>query len=45
MSGSLQENPYISDVRQVEAHFSGSALSLHCVINTIYGEVSVDAGL
>ncbi len=41
----LQENPYISDVRQVEAHFSGSALSLHCVINTIYGEVSVDAGL
>lgn len=41
----LQENPYISDVQQVEAHFSGSALSLHCVINTIYGEVSVDAGL
>nr|WP_317324454.1 DUF2634 domain-containing protein [uncultured Flavonifractor sp.] len=41
----LQENPYISDVQQVEAHFSGSTLSLHCVINTIYGEVSVDAGL
>ena len=42
----LEVNPYITDVRQISVDFSGSTLSLKCLVDTIYGEVNVDvAGL
>ena len=41
----LKVNPYINDVTQISASFSGSTLSLQCVVSTIYGEVNVDVGL
>ena len=41
----LKVNPYINDVRQISVNFSGSTLSLQCVVSTIYGEVNVDVGL
>lgn len=41
----LTVNPYINDVQQIQVSFSGSTLSLRCVVSTIYGEVSVDVGL
>lgn len=39
----LTVNPYITDVRQIWADFSGATLRLRCVVSTVYGEVSVDA--
>lgn len=39
----LLVNPYIMDVRQISVTFSDAALSIQCAVDTIYGEVSVDA--
>ena len=39
----LSINPYITDVRQISVDFGGSTLSIRCVVNTIYGEVDVNA--
>lgn len=38
----LMINPYITDVTQVSAEFSGSTLALRFKLTTIYGEVSID---
>ena len=39
----LMINPYITDVRQIAVEFGGSTLSIRCAVDTIYGEVQVDA--
>ena len=39
----LSINPYITDVRQISVDSGGSTLSIRCVVNTIYGEVDVNA--
>ncbi len=36
-------NPYITDVRQISADFSDGRLSIRCAVNTIYGEVDLNA--
>ena len=42
----LEINPYITAVRQISVDFSGTLLTVQCIVDTIYGEVSVDvAGL
>lgn len=38
----LMINPYITDVTQVSAEFSGSTLALRFKLTTIYGEVGID---
>ena len=38
----LTINPYITDVTQVSAEFSGSTLTLRFKLTTIYGEVGID---
>ena len=38
----LAPNPYITGVRQVDVSFSGTVLSIHCQVMTIYGEVEVN---
>ena len=38
----LMINPYITDVTQVSAEFSGSTLALRLYKTTIYGEVGID---
>lgn len=39
----LEINPYITSVRQISVDLTGSLLSVHCIVDTVYGEVSVDA--
>ena len=39
----LLVNPYITDVRQISVSFTESTLSIRCAVDTIYGEVTVDA--
>ena len=39
----LMINPYITDVRQIAVEFGGSTLSIRCAVDTIYGEVQVNA--
>lgn len=39
----LTVNPYIAGVRQISVDFSGSAISICCAVDTIYGEVEVKA--
>ena len=42
----LVVNPYIPDVRQIQAELDGSSLRVACAVDTIYGEVDLDvAGL
>ena len=38
----LQPNPYITEVQQVSVEFSNTLLSVHCKVNTIYGEVEIN---
>lgn len=38
----LAPNPYITEVRQVEAVFSGTQLTVSCIVSTIYGEVEIN---
>ena len=38
----LRGQPYITDVTQVSAEFSGSTLALRFKLTTIYGEVGID---
>ena len=40
----LMINPYITDVTQVSAEFSGSTLALRFNLTTIYGEAGIDGG-
>jgi len=35
-------NPYITEVRDISVEFSGSTLELSCIVNTVYGEVTLD---
>lgn len=39
----LTVNPYITDVRQISVDFSGSTITICCAVDTIYGEVEVNA--
>lgn len=39
----LLVNPYITDVRQISVEFSAATLSIRCTVDTIYGEVDVNA--
>lgn len=39
----LLVNPYITDVRQISVSFAESTLSIRCAVDTIYGEVTIDA--
>lgn len=39
----LTVNPYITDVRQISVDFSGSTIAICCAVDTIYGEVEVNA--
>ena len=39
----LLVNPYITDVRQISVDFTGHRLSIRCAVDTIYGEVDLDA--
>ena len=39
----LLVNPYITDVRQISVSFNESTLSIRCAVDTIYGEVTIDA--
>ena len=39
----LTVNPYITDVRQISVDFSDGRLSIRCAVNTIYGEVDLNA--
>lgn len=39
----LTINPYIKDVQQISVEFSGDTLSISCVMQTVYGEVTVHA--
>lgn len=41
----LQLSPYVTDVRDVEVDFSGSALSISCTMETIYGEAVINERL
>lgn len=36
-------NPYITDVRQIDVTFHDATLSIRCAVDTIYGEVQIDA--
>ena len=36
-------NPYITDVRQIDVTFHDATLSIHCAVDTLYGEVQIDA--
>lgn len=37
----LAPNPYITEVRQVDAAFHDTTIALTCTISTVYGEVTV----
>lgn len=39
----LLVNPYITDVEQISVDFADATLSIQCAVDTIYGEVTVDA--
>ena len=39
----LAVNPYITDVRQISVDFSGARLTIRCAVDTIYGEVDLNA--
>lgn len=39
----LLVNPYITDVRQISVTFAEATLSIRCVVDTIYGEVTINA--
>ncbi len=39
----LTINPYIRDVQQISVDFSESTLHLSCTVQTVYGEVTINA--
>ena len=43
MKECLAVNPYITDVRQIEVTFTEATLSIRCAVDTLYGEVNIDA--
>lgn len=36
-------NPYITEVRQISVSFRNATLAIQCAVDTIYGEVKIDA--
>lgn len=41
----LLTNPYISAVKNISAAFAGSSLSVSGTVETLYGEVTIDASI